>query len=47
MPASAYTKCDTRYCSVCHAKYKHKKMNTQESKEIKFEEKEEKKGELF
>ena len=39
MPNSAYTKYDTRYCSVCHTKYKHKKVNTQESNEIKFEEK--------
>ena len=40
MPASGYTyKCDTRYCSVCHAKYKHKEVNTQESKEKKDEEK--------
>ena len=39
MPASVYTKYDTRYCSVCQTKYKHKKMNTILQIEMKFEEK--------
>ena len=44
MPASEYTnECDTRY-SVCHMKYKHKRMNTQESKERKFEKKSKREG---
>ena len=36
MITSEYTnKCDTKYCSVCHTKYKHKKMKRQESEKKK------------